>query len=921
MMSTKYIPLAPGKMPLLVQQGSARSTRSGGSRRPSSCNPTLITSFFRPKVTTDPIKSVIPSTRHRGGSEAPTDIDNSNGNTNLLYNSFYPNIDHFKYNLCRNSRCKTCPAADPDQICKNNTYLTFCKVFNCVYMLSCKICKCKYIGQTSSHINIRMNLHRSMTKSNSSNNITPEIEHFKLHGFDNIYIRIIDIVPELKNRLWWENKHIDQFQTVFPYGLNTILFNHHINPDYISASNNPSVFKLNNKNKYNQIKNSKMRGKGKDKNTLIKSIKKLDIFLQMECENNNIPINWIKHLVFNIKVKLLSQFWNYCYKLFQTKYKCEKNSKKIVLLQVMDILKHRIQIHGIDFRVYGEYKLKYCVVNFTNKTFNHLRCNRIFKNHQSVFPVKNLKIITAFKYNTPVSRRIYNYNDISKKLFYSKDQPCECMEESEFFNKDHGHIITGNTKIVNNINLRELMNLGTGFRISNNYNYKVTLNIFTENIDTFIYNNAVYYSLPINAFNEWKYNIIKDFELIYGQHPVVKQCIKINKVNAIAEIKNLQKSFVISYIDKVTSNYAFTCRFYYCAKLKEVYSDTTLYSKTLINQEIIQKRLIALYKKVGIIIKNIKFPYLVLIPKLHKTPVKFRSVTVGCGSYLEIANKKLLKIISNIYYHMNQLGGIIIRNSYEAIKILNNLPIISYFKSFDFADLFNSINLGDLKEIMLQAYEKYDLQQFCGYNIYKTLIQIVLMETYISDGGNLYVQNTGIPMGGACSSALADIYLFTYESGTIFNNELTFFRYVDDILICFHTEKIDIKFDFYPTNLTLVETPQNEDGSINFLDVNLKCVDYKVMYKIYNKRDEYNFKINHITNWNSNLHINVFRNLLINFFHRCTKLNNNIFFMNLSIIHFLNHAKTNNFPVNFILTMTSRYFGLERSEVKSRFRI
>ncbi len=176
-------------------------------------------------------------------------------------------------------------------------------------------------------------------------------------------------------------------------------------------------------------------------------------------------------------------------------------------------------------------------------------------------------------------------------------------------------------------------------------------------------------------------------------------------------------------------------------------------------------------------------------------------------------------------------------------------------------------------------------------------------------------------MGGACSSALADIYLFIYESATVFNSELTFFRYVDDILICFHDSNHEFTFNFYPTNLKLIETPHNVDGSINFLAVNFKCIDNKVMYKIFNKRNEYKFKINHIANWQSNIHKNVFRNLLINVFYICTKLNNNFHLMNHSILQYINHAKENNFPINFILNLTSGYFHIYRSEARLRFNI
>jgi hypothetical protein len=230
--------LAPSKTSTFNQLGRARSTRLRGPGRPSSSNPNPITSFFKaiPKpveitVHKNIVCSSLPVKSHHDKCTIPAHTQ-VNKHTSK-YTSHYPNFYTFKYNTCKNSKCKTCPAADPEQINNNHQHLIFCKTYGCIYMITCKICNLQYIGQTSTHLNIRMNLHRSNTNSSKEKINTLEIEHFKKHGFENINIRIIDIVPETKTRLWWENKHINQFLTIFPYGLNTILFNQQINKHYI----------------------------------------------------------------------------------------------------------------------------------------------------------------------------------------------------------------------------------------------------------------------------------------------------------------------------------------------------------------------------------------------------------------------------------------------------------------------------------------------------------------------------------------------------------------------------------------------------------------------------------------------------------------------------------------------------------------
>lgn len=915
-------------MSSLNKKGSARSTRGRGSSRPSSSNPHLITSFFKATNQTPPEplvqKNIVISSAPTDetlctSSSAPEPLTRSetiHTTNNFSYQCHYPKINNFKYNSCRNSNCKTCPAADPAQICNNKTHLIFCKVFNCIYQLTCKKCNQQYIGQTSTHLNLRMNLHRSMSKPGVEKSNTLEIEHFKMHGFNNISIRILDLVPDTKTRLWWENKHIVQFLTSFPYGLNTIIFNKHLNTTFIMDSKNSPVYNNTMQNNNKIIDKNKKRGTSENKNTMDKNINKLKIFMQMNEANKEIPLNWIKNMVFNIKIRFLNKFWFHCSNLINN-----KNLKpNTTILKILDLTKFRMNAHKLKFENPDIIKnTKYCVVNFTNKIFNSIHVSSIFKNRQHLFPIRDTKLLTAFKYNKPICRRIYNYNSVSKSVHIPPSGSCLCNDTSIHYNSDHGHIITGDTNIVKDKHLKLLMDLGTGFRFSTTNNKKLILKIFRENIESFIYNNAITYSLPLAAFNEWKFYVINDFRDSLNFFPTINHSVNFDRRKAMAAITYLQSTLVISYLDKVTSNYAFTCKFYYCQKLIEVYKNPSLYNKVTTDCTIIKKRIIALYKKVGFNLTKFKFPYLILIPKLHKTPVKFRSVTVGCGTYLEYANTKLLQVIKHIYNHMEKSGGYIIKNSYEAICTLKNLASVSHFKSYDFADLFNSINLKDLKEIMLQAFEKYDLLQFTSFHKYKTFIQIVLSETYISNGHDLFIQKTGIPMGGACSSALADIFLFTYECGTNLNNEISFFRYVDDILICFHTPSSNLLLDFYPPYLTLIETPPNKDGSINFLDVCLNTRDDKVIYKIFNKRDEYNFKINHISNWESNLHLNIFRNLLINFFMRCKKLNSNNNVMNNTVSIFLKHSLLYGFPFHFILKTTTNFFGIGRIEAVKRF--
>ena len=41
---------------------------------------------------------------------------------------------------------------------------------------------------------------------------------------------------------------------------------------------------------------------------------------------------------------------------------------------------------------------------------------------------------------------------------------CYCAEYEQFIDKNHGHVITGNLNIINNIHIRNIMKKGLNFR-------------------------------------------------------------------------------------------------------------------------------------------------------------------------------------------------------------------------------------------------------------------------------------------------------------------------------------------------------------------------------------------------------------------------------------------------------------------------
>jgi hypothetical protein len=918
--NSKY--LATGN--IATSEAIARTAANRVCNRSSNRYPNLITSYFKPNNSTGRgnKKTVINCVSDICSSNQ---VSCSNNNYNLdigPYNSHYTSMDSFKYNQCKDNRCKLCPNANMKQIDNSRNLKKFCKVYNCIYLIECKICGLKYIGQTGNTLNKRINLHRSQVynaKRKSLVDVSIEINHFVEHGVENMMLTIIDLIIKEKLRLWWENYHIQMFNSVYPYGLNTLLFGKNIGPSYISNMSIPRVNPYYSMPMNNMLKR-KQRGSGggtRNYNVLLEKLNTLCLKIE---KLSYIPYNWIKNFVYGVKRKWIGNIWKLCN---SSNFLDKFGSDSLIPYAFIDCIKARSSFLGLNLSdIVSNNKLNkaYCTVTYSNSLEDKIPFSKILNSCSSLIPIKNLYIIPCFKYSLPIGRKIFNYNEISKNIHKHMPATCECYTSSPYHNTTFNHVITGNLEIIKDYELKLIMYKGTGYRLTGS-KFGV-VNSFNNDLDNFVYKLAVKYSHPTSTFAEWVFNIKQLFQLSFDNQLLKYNCSDPNV--SFKSLKNsidkLRNSYVITYVDKMANNYAIICKRFYCDKLIDIYRDTAVYKHIDINLEVIKNKINALYLRIGfnIGINKIKFPYIVLIPKFHKVPIKFRAVTIGCNTYLTIANTRLLELLKIVMLKIKKEGSYIVNNSYEVVKSISYMEDIVGVSSYDFSDLFNSINLDDLHSIILNLYERYDLPEFITYNRYKSLLQLVLKETYLYNGREIYKQIHGIPMGGGCSSILADIYLHNYETGTSLLNEVKFFRYVDDILVCY-VRNTGLDFSFYPSNLNLVETTCNKEGYLNFLDLSIKINNGSVTTKMYDKRDDYSFRPNRIMSWSTCLHINIKRNIITNFLIRCKRLNTELNDMDFKIKQFINFALEMGFPKSFLMYNIKIFLNISKIEYKQRF--
>ena len=123
---------------------------------------------------------------------------------------------------------------------------------------------------------------------------------------------------------------------------------------------------------------------------------------------------------------------------------------------------------------------------------------------------------------------------------------------------------------------------------------------------------------------------------------------------------------------------------------------------------------------------------------------------------------------------------------------------------------------------------------------------------YFVAGPHVFQQVVGIPMGTNCAPLLADLFLYTFESK--FMRKLTResirlarassheARYIDDLLVINDEVLEDRLNDIYPSEM-VVQRQNESDQACDFLDLSIWIEDDLFRWKLYDKRDSFDFPI------------------------------------------------------------------------------
>lgn len=133
-------------------------------------------------------------------------------------------------------------------------------------------------------------------------------------------------------------------------------------------------------------------------------------------------------------------------------------------------------------------------------------------------------------------------------------------------------------------------------------------------------------------------------------------------------------------------------------------------------------------------------------------------------------------------------------------------------------------------------------------------IEFLVKNAYVRSGNLIFRQTCGIPMGMIPAPGFAKLGLAVDEFKfcqklvkdkriDLIKKMINCVRYIDDIGVANFIGFGEIAREIYPISLTLNKSNESSVTEYAFLDLNVSILNDKFCIKVYNKTDDYNFRV------------------------------------------------------------------------------
>ena len=496
---------------------------------------------------------------------------------------------------CNNKRCKTCPVINETGNVNIPHKEPICRISGVVYMISCGQCNVKYIGQTGTPLNLRVNNHRSLCNKRKYDKTDIqskyEYEHYQIHSFKDIKIDILHIIKDQKERLEIENMCIIKYKTAYPYGLND-----RINKISVTAIKDKVCIYKDLFDNSKSLVNKPIRIRSRNrKNTFIDFDKFITELDDVALNNKNV-IGYVKGKILGLKRSKAKVFTKYINK-FKFKY-------NLIQDLIIDLLKYKLKCKEWIWNDDSNSKFdSYLVIDFEHKYIDSLNIPQLLHNHEltSSFPIKNTYPKVSYKYSQTLGSIVFNYVNFTKEINIENvdEYFCAC-DNSTFKDEFHGHIITGNLDILQDNELKNIFKFGSKFRLIPNLDLNKICSNINDRITEYISKLSFKLNMHIGEFSEWKSKLITNIRNKINNTPNTYSNT-VNIRNFRNKVKELQNQYIITPVDKANSNFGFICKKYYAMTLIAKINSNNTFESYNNNLTDIKKSFTKFYKKFGLI--------------------------------------------------------------------------------------------------------------------------------------------------------------------------------------------------------------------------------------------------------------------------------------------------------------------------------
>ena len=411
--------------------------------------------------------------------------------------------------------------------------------------------------------------------------------------------------------------------------------------------------------------------------------------------------------------------------------------------------------------------------------------------------------------------------------------------------------------------------------------------------------------------NEVMSNVDKQIEYLKNRNQQLETKQVFQNPSSKKCIAELHDKFVIAPIDKATGNVAFICQRFYATVLVNELGLADQSSGTYVKCEndldrIVSKQASDLNKVFSLDVDESDrcLPHIYWLPKMHKTPIKFRFIIAAPKCSVKPLSKAVAAIFKQFYYQIEQYNkksffysGVktfwVIQNNQPVIDSINRINSKRQAKSistFDFSTLYTKIPHDKLIEVM------NEMVDFCfqgdshkvlavsksgcrwvysspkGSTIFnrattKHAIKYLMDNCYFTCGEQIFRQVIGIPMGSDPAPFMANLFLYHFESKWLKDLKKTnllharkfsnTFRFIDDLNAMNDCGLFESHFhEIYPSELELKKEHGNDNAS--FLDLSIHLREQHFEVRLFDKRDAFPFDIVRMPQRHSNIPSRIF---------------------------------------------------------------